>query len=201
MTRRTGDSSRRSRDGGFSSVITIQCQPCRLEPDGACSATSRHSRMRSSGTERVRSRRLRTVRVVVSNSSGDSGNVGMKLMIAARLRGVSSLVGAVPRRHLTTLRREDHVRLARRVRPPVPMMPLALACADAGHEAVIASGRPVSWAVAAADCSRVSAQPRVGLGDSGGQKAASRSARSGLQHGYVRRRNRRVRCPNDDRTM
>ena len=57
------------------SVTTSQCQPCRLPPVGACSATSRHSFTSSSGTGRVRSRRLRTERVVVSSSSGESGSV------------------------------------------------------------------------------------------------------------------------------
>jgi hypothetical protein len=58
-------------------VITIHCQPCRFEPDGACRAISTHSRTRSRSTGRVRSSRLRTERVVVNSSSGDSGSVGM----------------------------------------------------------------------------------------------------------------------------
>src|SRR5688500_1536495 len=98
--------------------------------------------MRSRGTGRVRSRRLRTVRVVVSNSSGDSGSVGMKFMIAAWLSGVSSLVGlsciaiwehGEVKIMFASLGAYGHL---------YPMMPLALAFADAGHEAVIASGPP-----------------------------------------------------------
>src|SRR3954466_5423626 len=59
------------------SVTTIQCQPCWLLPVGACSATSMDSLTSSSGTGRSKSRRLRTERVVVSSSSGPSGNVSV----------------------------------------------------------------------------------------------------------------------------
>ena len=58
-------------------MITTQCQVCRFEPEGACRAISRHSRTRSRGTGRVKSRRLRTERVVVSNSSGVRASVDM----------------------------------------------------------------------------------------------------------------------------
>src|ERR1700741_2609857 len=48
------------------------CQPCELEPVGACSANSRHSINTSRGTGLSKSRRLRTERVVVRTSSTDS---------------------------------------------------------------------------------------------------------------------------------
>ena len=60
--------------------------------EGACNATSKHSRMSSSDTGRVRSSRLRTERVVVSSSSGVKGSVGMRFMIAAQVCEVSKLV-------------------------------------------------------------------------------------------------------------
>ncbi len=102
-------------------MITIHCQPCRLDPDGAWSATSKHSRTRSMGTGRVRSNRLRTERVVVSSSSGVRGSVGMKLHDPA----LAPRTCRMEREHrqgrrLTAWQREDHVRLARRVRAPVP---------------------------------------------------------------------------------
>src|SRR6516162_10067383 len=51
------------------SVITSQRQSCALAPVGACMASCMHSRISSRATGRVRSRRLRTARVVLSNSS------------------------------------------------------------------------------------------------------------------------------------
>src|ERR1700738_3117215 len=51
------------------SVITSQRQSCVLLAVGACIASCMHSRITSRPTGRVRSRRLRTDRVVLSNSS------------------------------------------------------------------------------------------------------------------------------------
>src|SRR6202022_4829797 len=51
------------------SVITIQRQSCALLAVGACVASRTHSRITSRSTGRVRSRRWRTARVVVSSSS------------------------------------------------------------------------------------------------------------------------------------
>src|SRR5579863_6607878 len=52
------------------SVTTTKCQFWLLEPVGACTASSRHSRISSGSTGREKSRRLRTARVVESSSSG-----------------------------------------------------------------------------------------------------------------------------------
>ena len=79
--------------------------------------------MRSSGTGRLRSRRLRTVRVVVSNSSGDNGNVAMAhdRSLAGRLVESGS---AVPRRnlsgslHAATARYQRNMWLQRNRTPP-----------------------------------------------------------------------------------
>src|SRR5713226_5038103 len=49
----------------WGSVTITKCHPCRLEPVGAWTATSMHSRMSSWGTGRSKSSRLRTERVVV----------------------------------------------------------------------------------------------------------------------------------------
>src|ERR1700744_5651823 len=54
------------------SVITSQRQSCALLAVGACIASCMHSKITSRPTGRVRSRRLRTDRVVVSNSSTDA---------------------------------------------------------------------------------------------------------------------------------
>src|ERR1700738_3408954 len=54
------------------SVTTSQRQSWALLPVGACIASCMHSRITSRPTGRVRSRRLRTDRVVVSNSSTDA---------------------------------------------------------------------------------------------------------------------------------
>src|SRR6201999_2788125 len=54
------------------SVITSQRQSWVLLAVGACIASRMHSRITSRPTGRVRSRRLRTHRVVVSNSSTDA---------------------------------------------------------------------------------------------------------------------------------
>src|SRR3984893_12644382 len=51
------------------SVTTSQRQSCSLLAVGACIASCTHSRITSRSTGRVRSRRLRTARVVVSSSS------------------------------------------------------------------------------------------------------------------------------------
>src|SRR5580692_4168718 len=51
------------------SVITSHRQSCVLLAVGACIASCMHSRITSRPTGRVRSRRLRTDRVVLSNSS------------------------------------------------------------------------------------------------------------------------------------
>src|ERR1700761_3733390 len=53
------------------SSTNTHCQPCELEPVGACSASSRHSISSSRGTGLSKSRGLRTERVVVSTSSTD----------------------------------------------------------------------------------------------------------------------------------
>src|SRR6185312_16484042 len=56
----------------FSASSTkTHCQPCALEPVGACSASSRHSVSTSRLTGLSKSRRLRTERVVVRSSSTD----------------------------------------------------------------------------------------------------------------------------------
>src|ERR1700720_668890 len=51
------------------SVTTTQRQSCALLAVGACIASRTHSTMTSRSTGRVRSRRLRTARVVVRSSS------------------------------------------------------------------------------------------------------------------------------------
>ena len=56
------------------SVTTMKCQPWLLPPVGAWVATSMHSRSSSGSTGRLRSRRLRTDRVVERSSSGPSGS-------------------------------------------------------------------------------------------------------------------------------
>src|ERR1700721_715019 len=53
------------------SSMNSHCQPCELEPVGACSARSRHSFSTSRLTGLSKSRRLRTERVVVRTSSKD----------------------------------------------------------------------------------------------------------------------------------
>src|SRR5215469_9382218 len=53
------------------SSTNTHCQPCELEPVGACSARSRHSISTSRLTGLSKSRRLRTERVVVRTSSTD----------------------------------------------------------------------------------------------------------------------------------
>src|SRR5688572_4067269 len=53
------------------SSTTTQCQFCRFDPVGACSAISRHSSTTERSTGLSKSRRLRTDRVVVSSSSAD----------------------------------------------------------------------------------------------------------------------------------
>src|SRR6516165_6303130 len=53
------------------SSTNTHCQPCELEPVGACSANSRHSISTSWDTGLSKSRRLRTDRVVVRTSSID----------------------------------------------------------------------------------------------------------------------------------
>src|ERR1700758_2846034 len=53
------------------SSTNTHCQPCELEPVGACSASSRHSISTSRETGLSKSRRLRAERVVVRTSSTD----------------------------------------------------------------------------------------------------------------------------------
>src|SRR5580693_9002575 len=53
------------------SSTNTHCQPCELEPVGACSASSRQSISTWCGTGLSKSRRLRTERVVVRTSSTD----------------------------------------------------------------------------------------------------------------------------------
>src|SRR3546814_12990096 len=54
----------------------MKCQPWALEPVGACAAISRHSVISSGSTSRVRSRRLRTARVVERSWSGSRFSSG-----------------------------------------------------------------------------------------------------------------------------
>src|ERR1700749_5143584 len=53
------------------SSTNTHCQPCELEPVGACRANSRHSISTSRDTGLLKSRRLRTQRVVVRTWSTD----------------------------------------------------------------------------------------------------------------------------------
>src|SRR4029450_4086925 len=115
------------------SLITTQCQACRLDADGACRATSKHSRTKSRGTGLVRSSRLRTQRVVVSSAPGDRGSGGM-----AHDRSRSPACRCVwehgpVKIMFASLGAYGHL---------YPMMPLALAGAAPGHETVIAAGPP-----------------------------------------------------------
>jgi hypothetical protein len=48
-------------------VTTMKLQFCTLADVGACTAIARHSRIRPIGTGLVKSRRLRTDRVVISS--------------------------------------------------------------------------------------------------------------------------------------
>src|ERR1700733_1083721 len=57
------------------SVITNQRQSCALLAVGACIASCTHSRITSRLTGRVRSRRLRTDRVVLSSSSTEAMSI------------------------------------------------------------------------------------------------------------------------------
>jgi len=54
----------------------MKLQFCTLLDVGACTAISRHSRIRPMGTGFVKSRRLRTERVVVSSASVDKSTMG-----------------------------------------------------------------------------------------------------------------------------
>src|ERR1700744_4780309 len=58
------------------SVTTMKLQFCTLADVGACTAISRHSQIRPVGTGLVKSRRLRTERVVVSSASVDKSTMG-----------------------------------------------------------------------------------------------------------------------------
>jgi Resolvase, N terminal domain len=58
------------------SVTTMKLQFCTLADVGARTAISRHSRIRPTGTGLVKSRRLRTERVVVSSASVDESTMG-----------------------------------------------------------------------------------------------------------------------------
>src|SRR6201987_5816549 len=64
------------------SSTNTHCQPCELEPVGACSANSRHSISTSRLTGLSKSRRLRTERVVVRTSSTDR----LRVMSAGYIR-------------------------------------------------------------------------------------------------------------------
>ena len=57
-----------------------------------------------------------------------------------------------------------------------PMMPLALALADVGHEAVIASGPPFLGRLPLPTVPGYPADVELGLGDPGSQTAPSRAA-------------------------
>src|ERR1700730_14323894 len=77
------------------SETKTNCQPCRLDPVGACSAISRHSRSSSRGTARRKSSRLRTARVVVRASSIESWAEVSSAAIPFRLEPVSQRVVAL----------------------------------------------------------------------------------------------------------
>src|SRR3954469_8693022 len=61
-----------------------------LDPDGACRAIATHSRIASSGTGRVKSRRLRTARVVESNWSGSRSS--RVILVTSGGRGIGGSV-------------------------------------------------------------------------------------------------------------
>src|SRR5579872_683331 len=67
------------------SVTITKCQPCVFEPVGACTASSRHSRINSDSTGREKSSRLRTDRVVANNSSGERLSRGMEILLLIRV--------------------------------------------------------------------------------------------------------------------
>ena len=66
-----------------------------------------------------------------------------------------------------------------------PMMPLALACADAGHETVIATGPPFLERLPLPTVPGIRSTSSW-TGRSRGEATSSGYARSGLQHGHVR---------------
>src|SRR5260370_12605438 len=70
------------------SVTTMKCQPCRLEPVGAWTATSMHSRISWRGTGRSKSIRLRTERVVVSTVLASTASIVARLRIRDSLQYV-----------------------------------------------------------------------------------------------------------------
>src|SRR5277367_714256 len=70
------------------SSTNTHCQPCELDPVGACSASSRHSISTSRGTGLSKSRRLRTERVVLRTSSTDR----LRGMRGAYLRPIFGLM-------------------------------------------------------------------------------------------------------------
>src|SRR5262245_13733509 len=70
------------------SVTTTKPHSWAFEPVGACVAISMHSRMSCAGTGRVRSRRLRTDRVVVRSLSAEARST----VTAPRLRGFEAVL-------------------------------------------------------------------------------------------------------------
>src|SRR5712692_6868125 len=73
------------------SLTTTKCQPWALPPVGACSASSRHSRMRPSSTGRAKSRRWRTERVVLRSSSGVSVSTIDDILVGDDRRDLAGL--------------------------------------------------------------------------------------------------------------
>src|ERR1700692_469084 len=71
-----------------SSSTKTHCQPCELEPVGACSARSRHSVSTSRDTGLSRSRRLRTERVVERTSSTDKLRVMSAGYVSPKVAGL-----------------------------------------------------------------------------------------------------------------
>ena len=83
--------------------MTTQCQPWRLEPVGACRAISRASSTVARSTGLSKSRRLRTLRVVVRTSSadrfsfmpvsmaGDNGAMSDRVTISIDDRGIADV--------------------------------------------------------------------------------------------------------------
>src|SRR5262245_13270978 len=85
------------------SSTMIQCHPCRFDPVGACNAISRASSTTARSTGRSKSRRLRTLRVVVSTSSavrfsfmppsmaGDNGPMSDRVTVRLDDRGIADV--------------------------------------------------------------------------------------------------------------
>src|ERR1700754_3635606 len=77
----------------FGSSITTHCQLLRFRPLGAWKAISTHSVIRLRGTGLVRSRRLRTDRVVVRTSSGLSISAIVSYLCYSNLTSYCGLSG------------------------------------------------------------------------------------------------------------